>query len=771
MPDAPGAVRTNIKDQRNLILNSDRMSFSIYGAGNPLPPVVDGQTPRRWDFSPGYNQSITPRRNEPFGFTHLRAFANVELVRMAIETRKDQLEKQDWMVKPRDNGKARAKERDPRCVEIEKFLSKPDGATLFPSFMRALDEDLLAIDAASIELRRRRNGKLFGLEFVDGATINRLIGDDGRPPREPDSVAFQQIVRGVVWANLKNTELLYLPRNVRSGHVYGFSPVEQIIVTIQTIINRQASQLAYFTKSNVPAGLLTAPDGWTLEQIKELQEWLNQLISGNIDVQRQLLWTPHGTEYKSFKDAPVKDEFDEWLARIVAFAFSLPPTPFIRQMNKGTAGEDQERALEEGLEPLKRWRERWISDLIATEFGAPDLEFAYIEDSELDAAKQSEIDDRALKNGSAVIDEVRDRRGEDPLPNGLGSRPMIYLGDTPIPLESIDGLIERKLEPPAPPVMPGGDQGAANGVNQPPKKGKKGGKGPKAKPVTGAAKRPAKAAVEKLEKAARIPPPHALALSIDRPKAARARHALAKAIRPIFAKAAIDVAAQIERDLKKADRDPGQMSQELARALDLSVLLGLEKPLADEMEEIGVDAVRLALASVGVDAESDLVNQVNEKAVAYARARAADLVSLKGDESLIESTRETIRGIIASGLEDNVGRDAIADQIQSATAFSEFRAELIADTEIANANSAAKLDSWNAVEADGQTLVKEWFVSGDEGVCEECESNESQGEIAFDESFDSGDDMEPAHPGCRCVTTARVLDPGESADEGAGAEE
>jgi hypothetical protein len=99
------------------------MSFSIYGAGKPLPPVVDGQTPRRWDFSPGVNQSITPRHTEPFGFAHLRAFANVELVRMAIETRKDQLEKLDWMVKPRDN-KARAKERDPRCVEIEKFLSE-----------------------------------------------------------------------------------------------------------------------------------------------------------------------------------------------------------------------------------------------------------------------------------------------------------------------------------------------------------------------------------------------------------------------------------------------------------------------------------------------------------------------------------------------------------------------------------------------------------------------------------------------------------------------
>jgi hypothetical protein len=755
MPDAPGAVRINLKNEAALISRSgQRMSFSIYGAGQPLPPVVDSQDPRRWDFSPGVNQSITPRHTEPFTFAHLRAFANVELVRMAIETRKDQLERHEWMIKPRDNKKARAEQRDPRAVEIEKFLSKPDGQTLFPSFMRALDEDLLSIDAVSIELRRKRNGQLIGLELVDGATINRLVNDDGRPPKDPDAIAFQQIIRGIVWANLKNKELLYLPRNVRSGHIYGFSAVEQIIVTINTIIRRQGIQLGYFTESNVPAGLLTAPENWSLDQIKELQEWLNQVVSGNMDQQRKLQWVPHGTEYKAFKDSPIKDEFDEWLARIVAYAFSLPPTPFIRQMNKGTAGEDQERSLEEGLEPLKLWRKRWLDDLIGTEFGAPDLEFAWIEEDDLDAKTKSEIDDRSLKNGSATIDEIRDRRGEDPLADGLGSKPMIYLGDTPIPLEAIAGLIEQKLNPPAPAPMLG---------QEPPADGNK---QPKKKPAANDEGGSGAAAAEKLEKAARIPPAHALALSIDRPKAIRARHALSKAIAPILKKAAVDLAAQIERELKKADRDPGEMSEELARSLDLSVLLGLEKPLEEELADLGADAARIALLAIGVDEESDLVDQISANAVAYARARAAELVSLKGDESLIESTREMLRAIIAGGLEENIGRDQIADRIQEATAFSDYRANLIADTEIANANSAAKLDSWKAVQADGAEMVKGWFVSGEEGVCEECEGNESQGEIAFDEAFESGDEMEPAHPGCRCVTVARVLDEaGATTDE------
>ncbi|MGC2411735.1 MAG: hypothetical protein WA459_03435, partial [Stellaceae bacterium] len=50
-------------------------------------------------------------------------------------------------------------------------------------------------------------------------------------------------------------------------------------------------------------------------------------------------------------EAPYKDEFDEWLARIVCYAFSLPPTAFTRQINRATAETAQESSLAEGLWP------------------------------------------------------------------------------------------------------------------------------------------------------------------------------------------------------------------------------------------------------------------------------------------------------------------------------------------------------------------------------------------------------------------------------------
>jgi hypothetical protein len=766
MPDPQGGAVTTLVGRARAMQGN--YGFSFYGPGNPLPPIVEGQPVRQWDYNPGVNTSATPRHMEPFGFRHLRAFSNVELVRMAIETRKDQLERLDWMIKPRDNKAARSKERDPRCAEIEKFLAKPDGQTLFPSFMRAMDEDLLAIDAACCERVRTRGGKLLGLELVDGATINLLVDETGRRPRGPDSTAYQQVLRGVVWANLANKDLLYLPRNVRSGHLYGFGPVEQIIVTINTIIRRQASQLAYFTESNVPAGLLTAPENWTLEQIKDLQEWLNQLITGNVDAQRKLLWTPSGTKYAAFKDSPIKDEFDEWLARVVAFAFSLPPTPFIRQMNKGTAGEDQDRAEEEGLEPLKLHRKRWLDDLIATEFNASDLEFAFREDVDIDPKAQAEIDDRRLKNGSATLDEVRDRAGDDPYPDGAGARPMVYASDGPIPLEAVDALIERKTMPPEPPVVPGEEGASATGSEGKEPESSKGGT---KEPEGGTDEEPA----EKLAKARRDWPESAVELSIDRPKALRAIAALKRAVAGVLEEARHDVAAQVERklpDLGKAERDPriNLEAEAIARSIDLRTLLGMQDVIQEETVEIARNSGSIALRISGIEDPLELVDQVNESALEYAKERAVQLLTFAADanESLVESTRELVRRIIADGLEKNIGRDAIAENIQNGAAFSEARADMIANTEIAMANAAGKKAAYDLVEAQGETLVKQWFVSEDEGVCDLCEGNGGQGEIGFDEAFESGDDMEPAHPNCRCVTVARVVEPNEAGEPGDG---
>jgi hypothetical protein len=88
-------------------------------------------------------------------------------------------------------------------------------------------------------------------------------------------------------------------------------------------------------------------------------------LAGNTGGRSRLMWGPSGTRYQPFKEAPYKDEFDEWLARIVCYAFSLPPTAFIHQINRATAETAQDAASAEGLAPLMGWVKRLADHVIS----------------------------------------------------------------------------------------------------------------------------------------------------------------------------------------------------------------------------------------------------------------------------------------------------------------------------------------------------------------------------------------------------------------------
>src|SRR5712691_448575 len=350
---------------------------SDQGLFSPSYPLVPTQPEpvRLWDFPIGYNAIYTPRSYEAIGFDELRALAEShDITRLAIETRKDQIEKLDWTIKPRTT-KLPAADAVTRSARLADFWRRPDGERPFASWLRELLEDLLVLDAATLELRRNRRGEIIGLDVVDGATIKVLFDETGRRPRPP-APAFEQVIHGRPWKLLTSDELLYLPRNPRPHKAYGFGPVEQIVMTINIALRRQAMQLQHFTEGNVPPGLLNAPDGWNVEQIRQFQEWFDSVLAGNTGARSRLIWGPSGATYQPFKEAPYKDEFDEWLARIVCYAFSLPSTAFTRQVNRATAETAQEAALAEGLAPLMGWIKRLLDHVIQDRLGHAELEFA-----------------------------------------------------------------------------------------------------------------------------------------------------------------------------------------------------------------------------------------------------------------------------------------------------------------------------------------------------------------------------------------------------------
>ncbi|MGO9007604.1 MAG: hypothetical protein ACLQIQ_08645 [Beijerinckiaceae bacterium] len=98
--------------------------------------------------------------------------------------------------------------------------------------------------------------------------------------------------------------------------------------------------------------------------------------------------------------------FDDWLARIVCFAFSISPQGLVQQMNRATAQTQKELSQEEGLAPVLAWVKGLVDDIIADEFSAPDLEFIWSADPSLDPQTQETILTGYATKGILTINEA-----------------------------------------------------------------------------------------------------------------------------------------------------------------------------------------------------------------------------------------------------------------------------------------------------------------------------------------------------------------------------
>ena len=127
----------------------------IFSPGYPLVPP-ERERVRLWDFPVGYNTIYTPRSYEPIGFDELRALAEShDITRLAIETRKDQIEKLEWTIKSRDDRNPAA-DAPARIERLTEFWRTPDGEQPFATWLREALEDVLVLDAPAFEVRHNR---------------------------------------------------------------------------------------------------------------------------------------------------------------------------------------------------------------------------------------------------------------------------------------------------------------------------------------------------------------------------------------------------------------------------------------------------------------------------------------------------------------------------------------------------------------------------------------------------------------------------------------
>jgi len=379
-----------------------------YGPGAPLPPQAQQTAGRRYDYQTAINLHYPPKRDEGVTFANLRALADsYDLLRLVIETRKDEMEFCEWKIQTREGRETSASKL------LQKDLQTPDREHTWHQWQRMLLEELFVTDAPAIYIRKTNSGDPYSLEILDGATIKRLLDETGRTPVE--GPAYQQILKGIVTADFTREELIYCPRNLRVNKVYGYSPVEQVITTAEIALRRQAHQMSYYTEGSVPDLIFQVPESWEARQIAEFQtHWASLYGEGNISHRRMAKFVPNGVTPFNTKEAALKDQYDEWLARIVCFAFSISPQALVAQMNRATAEQAEETAKSGGLEPIKNWLKGMMNRIIAEVYNLPELEFIWIQKDSIKPEIQAQIHSTYIQCGVLDVNEVREELGFEP---------------------------------------------------------------------------------------------------------------------------------------------------------------------------------------------------------------------------------------------------------------------------------------------------------------------------------------------------------------------
>lgn len=754
--------------------------------GQPLTPALPpGTDPRAWFPWTGYNLAYVPRSE--FGavltpFQMLRNLADLcDIVRICIEDVKQQILGFSWDIKAKDDS---TQTLEAEVKDVKRLLRRPDGKHDFPTWLGMLMEEALVTDAVSIYRQRTELGDPYGLILLDGATIKPLVDFRGLSP-DPPFPAYQQIIQGTVESEFTEAwhtadpfqpdgeqkhELIYLPFSRRTHNPYGHSPVERVIMTVNLILRRQQHYLAFYTDGTIPEAFWKCPEDWTAEQIRTAQEMFDMLLSGNLALRSRLRLMPGG-EGTGLEDPRSHSawtyEFEEWLARVVAWCFQVSPLPVAKLMNRATSEQADVGETDSGTKPLKKRLANLINTEIEEFFGYDTVEFHWTDEKGEDERLKLDKNLGYYAAGIYTREEVRDSEGRQPL--------------TQEQIAELDGYAPR---------VPGGvpGQGGAPGsagdilAAAPPI------------PILGRAavadlQRWRKVAVKDVRtgrpprrfETRVIPGPVRIALAewlghartpedvawgfryltrarrpiVSARKRIRLERALRAAVRAHFDERAPVLARLVGRyytppaaagQQQRAESTPPD--DEIDQAMDWP---GFRVQIGPSLANAYYEGSSLAEDVAGIEQAFGLTD---EQATAYAEARAAELVGMRRleDGSLVpnpdakwavsNTVREQIKAKVATAVQEGWSTERLLEEIEDGPIWTS-RAEMIARTETAIAVNRGATDTYRGAGVERVTVLD------GPGCLEDGHDDDQRGVSGETWTLEQAQEFPVGHPHCR----------------------
>jgi HK97 family phage portal protein len=371
----------------------------------PLPSILNTYGPR-----PEAYPKPSP--------ANLRRFSETPVARKAINTIKDSIAGMRWRVQPRPGRNPGIADIESRMQALTANFNAPNPDDSFRSLAEQVLEDIIVGGFGAIEIETTGD-PLHPLTLwpVDGASIRIKSDWDGLP----SSPRYAQITGRMgpqAQVALNDDELIYIRLNPRTHTPFGLGRLEVAFETINAFLgaNRYAARLA----SNSVVEYALWLQGLSPEHHERLIRWWQDEIEGTgrvpiLSVENK----PEVLRFGGGTDADLRLQWQEFLLRIIADAFDLPPQSLglEKDVNRSTASEMTDQAFRQAIVPTARlFAEHLTRDAISKKLGWSDLEFIFSDmDSSGSEIEQAQIQDILIRNGVLTVNEVRQMRGLPPL--------------------------------------------------------------------------------------------------------------------------------------------------------------------------------------------------------------------------------------------------------------------------------------------------------------------------------------------------------------------
>jgi len=206
---------------------------------------------------------------------------------------------------------------------------------------------------------------------------------------------------------------MYIRLNPRTHTPFGLGRLEVAFETINSFLgaHRYASRLA----SNTVVQYALWLQDLTPEHHERLIRWWQDEIEGTGKVPILSVESkPEVLRFGGGTDADLRLQWQEFLLRVVASAFDLPPfyLGVERDVNRSTAEEMNEMAFRQAIVPTARLlAESLTRGAISKRLGWEDLEFVFADVDATDPLEEAQIQQILLQSGVLTVNEVRRMRG------------------------------------------------------------------------------------------------------------------------------------------------------------------------------------------------------------------------------------------------------------------------------------------------------------------------------------------------------------------------